>query len=147
MEKTVKITKKDFYGALIELVEGMETVGVYDAKDVQEFLEKQVAQIDAKAAKAKERAAKAKAEGDELTKAIEDVITAEFQTADAITEQVDFENVTKSKVVARLTKLVAAGKVVKEQRKVDDRKAMCYKFSGTDADAEAEDVAEDEIEE
>ena len=134
MEKTVKITKKDFYGALIELVEGMETVGAYDAKDVQEFLEKQVEQIDAKAAKAK-------AEGDELTKAVEAVITAEFQTADAITDQVDFEDVTKSKVVARLTKLVAAGKVVKEQRKVGDRKAMCYRLEGVDA------KTEDEIEE
>ena len=128
MEKTVKITKKDFYGALIELVEGMETVGAYDAKDVQEFLKKQVEQIDAKAAKAKERAAKAKAEGDELTKAVEAVITAEFQTADAITEQVDFEDVTKSKVVARLTKLVAAGKIVKEQIKTEDgRKIMAYR--------------------
>ena len=123
-----KITKKDFYGALIELVEGMETVGAYDAKDVQEFLEKQVAQIDAKAAKAKERAAKAKAEGDELTKAVEAVITGEFQTADAITEQVDFENVTKSKVVARLTKLVDAEKIVKEQIKTEDgRKVMAYR--------------------
>lgn len=128
MEKTVKITKKDFYGALIELVEGMETVGAYDAKDVQEFLKKQVEQIDAKAAKAKERAAKAKAEGDELTKAVEAVITAEFQTADAITEQVDFEDVTKSKVVARLTKLVVAGKIVKEQIKTEDgRKIMAYR--------------------
>ena len=128
MEKTVKITKKDFYGALIELVEGMETVGAYDAKDVKEFLKKQVEQIDAKAAKAKERAAKAKAEGDELTKAVEAVITGEFQTADAITEQVDFEDVTKSKVVARLTKLVAAEKLVKEQIKTEDgRKIMAYR--------------------
>ena len=106
----------------------METVGAYDAKDVQEFLKKQVEQIDAKAAKAKERAAKAKAEGDELTKAVEAVITAEFQTADAITEQVDFEDVTKSKVVARLTKLVAAEKIVKEQIKTEDgRKVMAYR--------------------
>ena len=139
MEKTVKITKKDFYGALIELVEGMETVGAYDAKDVKEFLEKQVAQIDAKAAKAKERAAKAKAEGDELTKAVEAVITAEFQTADAITEQVDFEDVTKSKVVARLTKLVAAEKVVKEQIKTEDgRKIMAYKLANGDVAEDAE---------
>ena len=139
MEKTVKITKKDFYGALIELVEGMETVGAYDAKDVQEFLKKQVGQIDAKAAKAKERAAKAKAEGDELTKAVEAVITAEFQTADAITEQVDFEDVTKSKVVARLTKLVAAEKVVKEQIKTEDgRKIMAYKLANGDVAEDAE---------
>ena len=145
MEKTVKITKKDFYGALIELVKGMEKVGAYDAKDVKEFLEKQVAQIDAKAAKAKERAAKVKEEGDELTKAVEAVITGEFQTADAITEQVDFEDVTKSKVVARLTKLVNAEKIVKEQRKVGEHKAMCYKLAGVEADADAE--IEDEIEE
>ena len=84
-----KITKKDFYGALIELIEGMETVGAYDAKDVQEFLEKQVAQIDAKAAKAKARADEKKTEGDALRAEVAAHITTEFQTADDITALVE----------------------------------------------------------
>ena len=134
-----KITKKDFFAAIRTMVEGVETVGDIPADKVLEFIDTQVAQIDAKAAKAKERAAKAKAEGDELTKAIESVITAEFQTADAITEQIDFEDITKSKVVARLTKLVAAEKVVKEQIKTEDgRKVMAYKFANGDVAEDAE---------
>ena len=136
-----KITKKDFYGALIELVEGMETVGAYDAKDVQEFLEKQVAQIDAKAAKAKERADEKKAEGDALRAEVAAHITTEFQTADDITALVEgFEDITKAKVVARLTQLVNAGDVVKEQIKTEDgRKIMAYRAK---SDAES-DAAED----
>ena len=136
-----KITKKDFYGALIELVEGMETVGSYDAKDVQEFLEKQVAQIDAKAAKAKARADEKKAEGDALRAEVAAHITAEFQTADDITALVEgFEDVTKAKVVARLTQLVNAGAVVKEQVKTEDgRKVMSYKLSDAESDT-AEDA-------
>ena len=135
-----KITKKDFYGALIELVEGMETVGAYDAKDVQEFLEKQVAQIDAKAAKAKARAGEKKAEGDALRAEVAAHITDEFQTADDITALVEgFEDITKAKVVARLTQLVNAGIVTKEQVKVGDRKVMAYKLADAESDA-AEDA-------
>ena len=136
-----KITKKDFYGALIELVEGMETVGVYDAKDVQEFLEKQVAQIDAKAAKAKERASEKKAEGDEISKRILEVLTDDFQTGEGITQLVsDIPEITKSKVVARLSNLVKKGKVEKEQVKTEDgRKVMSYKLSDAESDA-AEDA-------
>lgn len=124
-----KITKKDFYGALIELVEGMETVGVYDAKDVQEFLEKQVAQIDAKAAKAKERAGEKKAAGDELRTAVKAALTNELQTRDAIFAQIDGEDLTVAKVGARLTQLVAAGEAVKEQVKDGDRKVMAYRLA------------------
>ena len=136
-----KITKKDFYGALIELVEGMETVGAYDAKDVQEFLEKQVAQIDAKAAKAKARADEKKADGDALRAEVAAHITTEFQTADDITALVEgFEDVTKAKVIARLTQLVNAGIVVKEQVKTEDgRKVMAYKLADAESDA-AEDA-------
>ena len=138
-----KITKKDFYGALIELVEGMETVGVYDAKDVQEFLEKQVAQIDAKAAKAKERAREKKAEGDEISKRILEVLTDDFQTGECITQLVsDIPEITKSKVVARLSNLVKQGKVEKEQIKTEDgRKVMAYRAK-SDAESDAAEDAE-----
>ena len=136
-----KITKKDFYGALIELVEGMETVGSYDAKDVQEFLEKQVAQIDAKAAKAKARAGEKKAEGDETSKRILEVLTDDFQSGDYITQLVsDIPEITKAKVVARLSNLVKQGKAEKEQIKTEDgRKVMAYKLSDAESDA-AEDA-------
>ena len=134
MEK--KITKKQVFEALIEVVTGMDKVGSIDAETVITTLETAVAQIDAKAAKAKEKAAEKKTAGDALRAEIEALLTDEFQTADAITEQVTAEDVTKSKVVSRLSQLVAAGVAVKEQVKVDDRKLMAYKV----ADAVATDA-------
>lgn len=135
MEK--KITKKQVFEALIEVVTGMDKVGSIDAETVITTLETAVAQIDAKAAKAKEKAAEKKTAGDALRAEIEALLTDEFQTADAITEQVTAEDVTKSKVVSRLSQLVAAGVAVKEQVKVDDRKLMAYKVAGAVAtDAE-----------
>ena len=132
MEK--KITKKQVFEALIGAVTGMDKVGDIDAEIVSATLETAVAQIDAKAAKAKERAAEKKTAGDALRAEIEALLTDEFQTADAITEQVTAEDVTKSKVVSRLSQLVAAGVAAKEQIKVDDRKLMGYKLK-SDADA------------
>lgn len=134
MEK--KITKKQVFEALIEVVTGMDKVGSIDAETVITTLETAVAQIDAKAAKAKEKAAEKKTAGDALRAEIEALLTDEFQTADAITEQITAEDVTKSKVVSRLSQLVAAGVAVKEQVKVDDRKLMAYKV----ADAVATDA-------
>lgn len=133
MEK--KITKKQVFEALIGAVTGMDKVGDIDAETVIATLETAVAQIDAKAAKAKERAAEKKTAGDALRAEIETLLTDEFQTADAITEQVTVEDVTKSKVVSRLSQLVAAGVAVKEQVKTEDgRKLMAYKLK-SDADA------------
>lgn len=134
MEK--KITKKQVFEALIGVVTGMDKVGDIDAETVIATLETAVAQIDAKAAKAKERAAEKKTAGDALRAEIEALLTDEFQTADAITEQVTAEDVTKSKVVSRLSQLVAAGVAVKEQVKVDDRKLMAYKVAGAVTDTE-----------
>lgn len=136
MEKEKKITKKQVFEALIEVVTGMDKVGSIDAETVITTLETAVAQIDAKAAKAKEKAAEKKTAGDALRAEIEALLTDEFQTADAITEQVTAEDVTKSKVVSRLSQLVAAGVAIKEQVKVDDRKLMAYKV----ADAVATDA-------
>lgn len=128
MEK--KLTKKDFYAALRTMVEGVDTVGDIPADEVLAFIDKTVEQIDAKAAKAKEKAAEKKADGDALRADVLAVITNEFQTADAITAALGDEEITKAKVVARLTQLVKAQEVVKEQMKVDDgRKVMCYKLA------------------
>ena len=135
MEK--KITKKQVFEALIGVVTGMDKVGDIDAETVITTLETAVAQIDAKATKAKEKAAEKKTAGDALRAEIEALLTDELQTADAITEQVTAEDVSKSKVVSRLSQLVAAGVAIKEQVKVDDRKLMAYKVAGAAAtDAE-----------
>lgn len=131
----VRITKRDYFEQLREIVEG---AGVVNADELVAFIDKQVAQIDAKNAKAKERAAKVKAQGDGLRAEVEAVLTEDFQTIDAITAQVEGEDVTRNKVVARLTQLVDAGIAVKEAVKVEgaSRKVMCYKVAGEATEVE-----------
>ena len=135
-----KITKKDFFAAIRTMVEGVETVDNIPADKVLKFIDTQVAQIDAKAAKAKARAGEKKAEGDEISKRILEVLTDDFQTGEYITQLVsDIPEITKSKVVARLSNLVKQGKAEKEQIKTEDgRKVMSYKLSDAKSD-----VAED----
>ena len=122
----VKITKREYFAAIRTMVEGMDKVGEIPADKVLEFIDTQVGQLDAKAAKAKERAGEKKAEGDALRAQVLALVTDEFQTADEIAAQVEDEDITKAKVVARLTQLVKSGDVVKEQRKAGDRKVMHY---------------------
>ena len=137
MADVKKITKAEYFGMIKDVVAGSD---VENAQELMDFIDKQVALITSKAEKAKARAAKQKAEGDELRDAVQAVLTGEFQVIDEIVAQVDFEDVTKAKVTARLTQLVNAGIAVKEQQKVDSRKVMAYKLANTDeveaADAE-----------
>lgn len=142
MEK--KLTKKDYYAALRTMVEGIEMVGDIPADEVLAFIDKTVEQIDAKAARAKEKAAEKKTEGDELRITVQAVLTDELQTIDAITAQVEGEDVTKSKVTARLTQLVKADIARKEQVKDESgRKVMAYALKDAAAPVE-ETVAETE---
>lgn len=124
-----KITKKDILAAIRADIEGTEMVGEIPTAVVLEFIDKTVAQIDAKAAKAKETADKKKAAGDELRAEVLALVTDEFQTADAITAALNKEDVSKSKVVSRLTQLIASGEVVKDQAKVGDSKKVVYKLA------------------
>ena len=124
----VKVTQKELFGQVIAIVAGADVDAAVKAELV-EFLEKKVAQIDAKAAKAKEKAAEAKVKGDELRDIVAGVLTEEVQTIDAILAQVDFPEVTKAKVTARLTQLVKAGVAVKETVAVDSRKLTAYKLA------------------
>lgn len=122
-----KLTKKDYYNLIKGIIENTEVEG----KDgLMEFIDKQVAQIEAKAEKAKERAAEKKTVGDELREIVKGALTNEYQTANDITEKIDDEEVTKAKVVARLTQLVKAGEVEKADAKTEDNKNVkVYKLA------------------
>jgi hypothetical protein len=124
----VKVTQKELFGQVIAIVEGADVDASVKAELVA-FLNKKVDQIDAKAAKAKEKAAEAKVKGDELRDIVASLLTDEIQTIDAILAQVDFADVTKAKVTARLTQLVKAGVAVKESVKVDTRTLTAYKLA------------------
>ena len=108
-----KMTKRNVYEAMINYA----TTGVmsYDGNEVTAealaaFAENEIALLDKKAAKAKERAATKKAEGDELTDAVRAALsTEEFEPIAEIAARIEGEDVTVAKVTYRLTQLVKNG--------------------------------------
>ena len=124
MEK--KTTKRDYYEMLKEIVLNANVEG---ATELVEFIDKQISLIDSKAEKAKARNAEKKANGDELREAVQNVLTDEFQTIDAIVSQIEGEEITKAKITARLTSLVKNGIAEKTDVKDDEgRKLKAYKL-------------------
>ena len=115
MEKTT-ITKREMYEQIILMfTEDAETEVKVSAEEVVAFCNKEIEALEKKAAKAKERAAAQKAEGDELTDAVLAVLTDEFQPAGDIVKALNREDVTTHKVSYRLRILVESGKAVKDQ--------------------------------
>ena len=110
-----KITKREMYEAIKETFETGSCK--FDAATVVAFCEKEIASLDAKAAKAKERAAAKKAEADVLMDQVRDALTGEFQTIADIAAAVAEVNAdaTVSKTTYRLTKLVEANIAEKTQ--------------------------------
>lgn len=104
-----KITKREMFEAIKETFETGSCK--FDAATVMAFCDKEIASLDAKAAKAKERSAAKKAEADALMGQVEDALTGEFQTIADIAAAVSAVNAdaTVSRVTYRLTKLVEAG--------------------------------------
>ena len=127
MSEVKKVTKKENYEMLMEIVENSNSEMKAELVD---FITKQIESIDAKAAKAKEKAAEKRAEGDELRAAVKTVLTEELQTAETILSQIEGEELTKAKIVARLTQLVKNGEASKEEVKTEEgKKVMAYRLS------------------
>ena len=124
----VKITKREYFEEIKAIVEATE---VENKTDIVEFIDKQLELLASRAEKAKERAEKKKDAGDTIRAAVLAVVTEDLQTADEIAAQVEVEGeeITKAKVVARLTQLVKAELIVKDTVKVDARKLVAYKLA------------------
>ena len=130
-----KITKREMFEAIKETFETGSCK--YDAAVVTAFCDKEIASLDSKAAKAKERAAAKKAEADVLMGQVEDALTDEFQVIADIAAAVAEVNAdaTVSKVTYRLGKLVEAGAAEKTQVTIPAtetskaRKVQAYKLA------------------
>lgn len=131
-----KITKREMYEAIAESARTC-TPCKYDADEIVAFCENEIALLDKKATKAKERAATKAAEGDALTALVEEALTDEYQPiADiaAIVAEKDAE-ATVSKVTYRLTQLVKNGVAEKSEltiaggEGVKSRKIQGYRLS------------------
>ena len=103
-----KITKREMFANIITVFQTGESA--YEPADVIAFCEKEIAALDSKAAKAKERAAAKKAEADVLMDQVKDALTDEFlPIADIAATVADVNaDATVAKVQYRLNKLVAA---------------------------------------
>ena len=118
-----KITKRNVFEALINLAttgnlefatpEGsVEVTG----EALKAFAENEIALLDKKAVKAKERAATKRAEGDELTDAVRGAMSTEdFEPIAEIAARISGEDVTVAKVTYRLTQLVKNGEAEKTE--------------------------------
>ena len=114
-----KMTKKEIFGLIAETCADNEVI--------VEFCAAEVAKLDAKAAKAKEKAAEKKAAGDELYAVIVEAVGADSMTAEDVLASIDGEDLTVAKVRARLSQAVKNGVLVKESVKVDGKAKMHYR--------------------
>lgn len=118
MEKTT-ITKREMYEQIKKMfTEGSEDKIIVTAEDVLAFCDKEIEALDKKAAKARERAATKKAEGDELTEAVKNALTDELEPIAIIAARVPGDEVTLHKVQYRLSALYKAGEAEKGEVKV-----------------------------
>ena len=136
-----KMTKRNMFEALINYANSGVMAYAADEGDVvvtaealAAFAENEIALLDKKAIKAKERAATKRAEGDELTDAVRAAMSAEeFEPIADIAARIEGEDVTVAKVQYRLTQLVKNGEAKKEQITIPGgegqkaRKIMAYR--------------------
>ena len=133
-----KLTKRSVYEALLKMVTETGTLDITE-DELKTFCENEIALLDKKAEKAKERAATKRAEGDALTDAVRGALTGEFEPIADIAARIEGEDVTVSKVSYRLGQLVKAGEAEKEQITVPAtettkaRKIMAYRAISAEA--------------
>ena len=125
---TVKVTKKDYYNAIIALARGEEVA--VDVDSIVAFCEKEINALATRAEKAKERAAEKRAEGDELQAAVLAALTDEPATRQDVTDRVEGEDVSVAKVGYRLTALVKQGLAVKEEIAVTGEDGKAKRVAG-----------------
>ena len=112
---TVKVTKRERYESIKALVEAVGAVEGIDTDGIVAFCDKEIAALDTRAEKAKERAAEKRAEGDELQAAVLAALTDEPASRQEVTDRIEGEDVTLAKVGYRLTALVKQRIAVKEE--------------------------------
>lgn len=102
-----KVTARENFVTIKNIVAATE-----GTEELVAFLDKKIAEIDARAEKAKEkRAEKAAAKNDELVPAIAAVIGDEPITPDEIVAALGIEDLTRNKVTARIGKIEGIEKV------------------------------------
>jgi hypothetical protein len=113
---TVKTTNKDRYMAILDILNA-----AHADEELIGFVQKNIDALDAKADRAKAKAAEKKAAGDALREAVYNALPEDksyMSVADLLVEFEDDEEITKGKIVNRLTQLKNAGMIVADVAKV-----------------------------
>lgn len=114
MTNEIKVSKRDYLTAIIGAMHTGEIK--YDPNDVIAFCEHEIELLDKKTAKAKERAAAKRAEGDELTEQIYNVLyDDEFMTIPEIVKALGDESVSAQRASYRLRSLVESHRAEKTE--------------------------------
>lgn len=121
----------------VKLTEWMEMYA--DNAEFVEYATNELAKLDKKNAKARERAAEKRAIGDELQADVLAAITDAPQTRDdilvVVVEATGNEELTVGKIQSKLNNLVEAGQIAKCKVKTEDGKTKtAYTLSTTDAE-------------
>ena len=128
---TVKITKRERFETIATMAKEMmnEGIGDYDFEGIVEFCEAEIEALANRAAKAKERAAAKRAEGDELQVAVLNALTDEPATRQEIFERIDIADTSVAKVGYRLTTLVNLGQAVKSEVTAEGEDGKTHKYA------------------
>ena len=121
----------------VKLTEWIEMYA--DNAEFVEYAENELAKLDKKNAKARERAAAKRAEGDELQADVLAAITDAPQTRDdilvVVVEKTGNEELTVGKIQSKLNNLVESNQISKCKVKTEDGKTKtAYTIGGTDAE-------------
>ena len=118
-----KMTKVQKFELIAELCKDNEIVTAFCADEI--------AKLDAKAEKARARAAEKKALGDELYNAVIGCVGTDLITAEAVLDMFDNEDgeLTVAKIRTRLSQGVRNGVLAKETVKVDGKDKMHYRLA------------------
>ena len=135
-----KITKREMYEAIRDLA-GSGALRMQDFNEeisdaaVVEFFENEIATLDKRAQKTRERAKEKSASTDELTDAVRAAMSTEnFEPIADIAAHIEGEDVTISKITYRLGQLVKNGEAEKTQVEIagsegqKKRKVVAYKL-------------------
>ena len=122
-----KVTKREIFNRVIDRCG--------DDTEIVECMENEIALLDKKQVKAKERADAKRAAGDELQAAIASVLSDVPQTREMILDQIEGEDLSVAKIGARLTNLVKFGQASKCEIKTEDgKKKTAYTLPVADAE-------------
>lgn len=126
-----KITKRERFETIAAMAKDMmnEGIGDYDFEGIVEFCEAEIEALANRAAKAKERAAAKRAEGDELQAVVLAALSYNPQTRQEVFDQVEGENISLAKIGYRLSALVKAGKAIKSEVAVTGEDGKTKKLS------------------